>query len=183
MLLLLKQLLKSNRFNTACTLKINGDLTEPQPLLVKPNPNETVFEDTFYLPRNKDGLLLFTAGDIIDLNCPGSFLQRDSVNTHKEIVQAVCYRGSTFTVQNLKTDFDMLNCSNQAKHQARYTGRRCVGKKYREIEIGFKVSFCNLCYNPCTAIRPPISAPSRSSKFTLSCENFQRNYKYLRSYR
>lgn len=119
----------------ACSISTNGDLGEPQPLLLKPNWTEW---DAFFLPEDTSGTITFGYGDPVNLACPGSTLIVDDWETTLTSGTATCVSGTRFSIFGQTVSFDTITCSSYPWHTARYSGRGCWGG-FREIEVGFQV--------------------------------------------
>lgn len=116
-------------------MSTNGDLGEPQPLLLKPNGTDY---DAFYLPGDTTGAIAFSQGDIVNLACPGSALLVNSTSTGLDIAPATCISGTTFAIDGQNVSFTLLTCSSYPYHTAQYSGNTCANNN-REIEVGFIV--------------------------------------------
>ncbi|XP_015605998.1 uncharacterized protein LOC107272885 [Cephus cinctus] len=120
---------------TGCTININSDLLDPQPLLLVANATEPIFVD----PVDTWGTLEFAVGESVRLVCPGSSNYLVNVGPKKvSDANAVCVGGKIFSIGSTRYQFSSLVCQSLAWHECRRTGKRCLGT-YTQVEIGFNV--------------------------------------------
>lgn len=130
---------------TGCTIAINGDLPEPQPLFIRPNTTQ------FYEPQARDGIIRLSTGEDIELFCSGSFV---APFTGRRQLIATCALNNLFLVHDKTYAMSELRCSAQAYHVARRTTHRCgpAGNE-THVEVGFAVSadrflrIMDVCHN------------------------------------
>ncbi|KAJ8913414.1 hypothetical protein NQ315_017157 [Exocentrus adspersus] len=114
-----------------CVISTNGDLGEPQPLIVDLSLN--IIE-----PQGKDEVA-FSANETFLLSCPNSHLIVESGNTKRNLTEnetATCVSGKQFRVQNTTTIFANITCLQYPYHVARLTNQTCEHGN-QEIEVGF----------------------------------------------
>ncbi|XP_026831080.1 uncharacterized protein LOC105281091 isoform X2 [Ooceraea biroi] len=121
-----------------CTISTrykNGDLKEPQPLLLKRDGKRA----TIWYPDEDNGTLRIPAGSSIHLACPGRNNYLVDVSWGNE-VEAVCVKDKVFDVNGVRHNFASLVCKYEAEHQARQMGTSSCLSMHTPIEIGFNVS-------------------------------------------
>lgn len=127
---------------------MNRDFSFRHPVLLQPNAS------AFILPTVTDGtgakVQLF-AGMKARLVCAGNRLALADVQE----VEITCVSGDRFHVNPSLGErrFKDLRCTDYPVPQARRTGRKCLGSKYTEVEIGFStaqgfVRSILVCYDP-----------------------------------
>lgn len=127
------------RPRAACSVSVNNDLGDPQPLLLKPGLTGTG-HDAYYQPNPSGGdSIEFQEGETLHLACPGGELRITGATTGSETGDAVCSGGKSFTINGKTVPFSQLTCTKQPFHEAKYTGVNCAGTNYKEIEVGFQI--------------------------------------------
>ncbi|KAJ8934970.1 hypothetical protein NQ318_017677, partial [Aromia moschata] len=117
-----------------CAISTNGDLGEPQPLIV--NLNYTIRH-----PQTTD-VVSFSGGENFMLSCPGTHLQvgvGDQKLNFSETETTTCVSDKQFTIQNTTTLFTNITCVQYPIQIARSTNDTCE-EENQEIEIGFSVN-------------------------------------------
>ncbi|XP_063223268.1 uncharacterized protein LOC134531489 [Bacillus rossius redtenbacheri] len=114
---------------TGCSVRVTGDLPEPQPLLLEPRGSPDVFG--FKLPALPGNTLLFRRGEEVALSCVGA--------TNHVTALAACAQDTTFVVAGARRNFSELACEQYPFHTARRTGALCNAGRATEIEIGFSL--------------------------------------------
>ncbi|KAK9678902.1 DNA/RNA non-specific endonuclease [Popillia japonica] len=127
-------------YSSDCTISINNDLSEPQPLVLNPRGGDGIY--AFYLPDNGD-IITFAENQLGKLVLDGTL-------TRSDIGQARCVSGSFF-IGEQTLPFSAITCSRIPYHIARYTGGTCTSG-HREIEVGFQLSnrflrHLRICYD------------------------------------
>ncbi|KAJ9590454.1 hypothetical protein L9F63_016513 [Diploptera punctata] len=120
-----------------CNYKINGDLTEPQPLFLIPGGSKDGFG--FYLPEDSSSNVHINAGASIYLACPGSTNYLEFAGSGTRTALAKCESGSTYTINSKRYDFSEFSCKSYPFHTARKSGDTCYDGTKSHIEIGFEV--------------------------------------------
>ncbi|XP_014488252.1 PREDICTED: uncharacterized protein LOC106751719 [Dinoponera quadriceps] len=128
-------LLSSTNVGADCTIFINypqGDLKEPQPLILRENNSYK----SFLYPENNDGILRIRAGATIVLACPGknNYLKNE---VWGEKAEAVCLRNKLFHVNGGTYDFSSLICAKNAVDSTKYMKPPHYACKHTSVEIGF----------------------------------------------
>ena len=122
---------------SGCSISINNDLPEPQPLLLIPGGSKDVHG--FYLPKDADGNVTLAAGQIVLLACPGNFNGFSNTNIGLRTALATCDSGTTFSIDSVSYNFWDFNCTFNPVHTARYSNSTCYDGTKRAIEVGFEV--------------------------------------------
>jgi hypothetical protein len=122
---------------SGCSIRINYDLPEPQPLLLIPGGSLDGYG--FYLPEDSNGVVTIATGQRMLLACPGSTNHFNNPNIGIRTTLATCDTGTTFFVNSVAYDFSNFACSSYPFHTARYSGSRCYDGIKRHIEGGFDV--------------------------------------------
>jgi hypothetical protein len=122
---------------SGCSISINNDLPEPQPLLLI--PEGSLDGRGFYLPEDANGRVTLATKETMLLACPGN--QKDFRNTNLGLrpAFATCYSGNTFFVGPYYYDFSNFACRSYPFSTARYSGGICYYGTKRLIEVGFEV--------------------------------------------
>ncbi|KAK2581469.1 hypothetical protein KPH14_005136 [Odynerus spinipes] len=148
----------------------NGDLQEPQPLIL--TRNGTV--SSIYYP-DKNGTLKVQAGQSIILACPGknNYLKK-SGNANE--VKATCVRNHIFNVNGQNQNFSSLACYRLPEHTTRRIKSSACSGTNAFIEIGFNLStdflrVIELCRND-----EMYNTYYTKFKMTKSIDGYQRSY-------
>lgn len=130
-------------FRLECTLNINSDLGQPQPLYFYENSTEFV--------TTSAGSSKFTLEKMqqIDLYCSSGFRQK-SHNITNESLTATCMGEKGFTIANKTMTLRNISCVNYPEHKTKVTNETCLAGKL--IEIGFDVhnewvSLMKICHD------------------------------------
>jgi len=122
---------------SGCTIRINTDIPEPQPLLLIPGGSKDVHG--FYLPEGADGIVTFAAGQTVLLACPGDTNMFININIGPRTALTTCDSGTIFLVNSVCYDFSNFACIRNPVHIARYSVSTCYDGTKSHIEIGFEV--------------------------------------------
>jgi len=122
---------------SGCSISINHDLPEPQPLLLIPGGSKDVHG--FYLPEGADGIVTLAAGQRMLLACPGNNNGFINTNIGLRTAMATCISSTIFFVNLASHNFSNFACRSHPFHTARYSGSKCYDGTKRHIEIGFLV--------------------------------------------
>jgi hypothetical protein len=122
---------------SGCTIRINTDLPEPQPLLLI--PEGSLDGRGFYLPEGADGIVTLATGQTMLLACPGNTNGFNNTNIGLRTALATCISGTTFFVNSVSYNFSNFACRSIPFHTERYSGSTCYNGTKRHIEIGFEV--------------------------------------------
>jgi len=128
---------QAKSIKAGCSIRINNDLPEPQPLLLI--PGGSLDGHGFYLPDGADGVVTLATGQAILLACPGNTNHFNNTNVGINTALATCDSGTTFFVNSVAYNFSNFACSSYPFHTARYSNSSCYDGTKRHIEIGFEV--------------------------------------------
>lgn len=114
----------------ACTINVNKDIHEPQPLLLQPGLSK------IFYPTDKRGILELEIGQEIELVCTKGFLSPVTAETS---INIKCAADNKFTVNGVAYLFNEFYCTNYPVSIPRKTGNSCFNGA-AEIEIGFDLT-------------------------------------------
>nr|UVJ48452.1 dsRNase4 [Hyphantria cunea] len=121
--------------SSGCTLNINGDLGQPQPVYIR--------SGTYLRPTGNSGQIHLNTGDQVIIGCPGRTLRHPNIASTTLIVgTATCVSGNLVSGSgwlNGNGAFGELTCSSHSFHEAQATNNRCWGNNL-VIRIGFIVN-------------------------------------------
>jgi hypothetical protein len=129
-----------------CRININGDLGEPQPLLIRPKTSE------FFYPNDRSGVIKMKKNQQIELHCTNGFSSPLGI---VRTVSISCEGGKQFRLNGRLYNFNEFTCRNFPLHSAR---RRPFSRCYANgiyVDIGFQVEarfllVMTVCHNPST---------------------------------
>jgi hypothetical protein len=126
--------LDGNR-NTGCSMAINGDLGDPQPVFLRGN--------AYLQPTGNSGRINLNSGESLTIACSGSgrTVQHPLGANNLQFVTVSCVNDVLFSNSQFLSSagrFGEFTCSSHAFHEARRTTRTCFGGNLL-IEIGFTV--------------------------------------------
>jgi hypothetical protein len=135
---------------SGCSITINNDLPEPQPLLLI--PGGSLNEHGFYLPEDADGLVTIATVQIMLLSCPGTNNGFNNTNIGFRTDLANCHSGTRFFINSVSYNFSNFACKSYPFHTARYSGSTCYDRTKRYIEVGFEFDsdfykFMDICFD------------------------------------
>jgi hypothetical protein len=122
---------------SGCSISINQDLPEPQPLLLIPGGSKD--GRGFYLPEDADGIVTLATGQSMLLACPGNTNGFNDTNIGLTTALATCHSGTTFFVNSVSYNFSNFACRSYPSQIARYSGITCYDRTKSLIEVGFEV--------------------------------------------
>jgi len=93
---------------SGCSISINHDLPEPQPLLLIAGGSLDGYG--FYLPEGADGIVTFAAGQTMILACPGTNSGFKNTNLGTKPAVATCNSGTKFYVNSVSYNFSNFAC-------------------------------------------------------------------------
>lgn len=108
---------------------MNGDLGEPQPLLIKPGTTE------FFDPQGSDGIIRLNSNQQLELYCTTGFASPGAATNS---ITVSCTSGNQFLYSGAAFPFNSFTCRAYPDHTARKTGARCFNNGF-EVEIGFQI--------------------------------------------
>jgi hypothetical protein len=123
--------------HSGCSIAINHDLPEPQPLLLI--PGGSLDGHGFYLPEDADGIVTLATVQTILLAYPGNTNGFNNTNLGLRTALATCDSGTTFYVNSVSYNFSNFACQSYPFHTARYSGNTCYDGTKHHIEVGFEV--------------------------------------------
>ncbi|XP_026765182.2 uncharacterized protein LOC113523414 [Galleria mellonella] len=119
-----------------CSIRVNGDLGQPQPVYIRNN--------NYLVPTGTTGRINFNTGDQVTVSCTGS----GRIVQHPNIVSTVQTATATCVSNNLVSgsgwlngngQFGQLTCSTHSFHDAQATNERCFNNNL-VIRVGFTVN-------------------------------------------
>jgi hypothetical protein len=122
---------------SVCSIAINHDLPEPQPLLLIPGGSKE--RHGFYFPEGANGTVTHSTGETTRLSCPGNINGFNSTNIGPRTALATCVCGTTFSVNLVSYNFSNFACKRFPSYIARYSGSTCYDGTKPQIEIVFEV--------------------------------------------
>lgn len=98
-----------------CTINVNKDLADPQPLIVRPGTSAFVY------PEDKTGIINLEKDQEVEIYCTatGFKIPEGAGNS----VIAKCIEGTYFEVSGMAYTFKDFTCKTIPYHIARKTGR------------------------------------------------------------
>jgi hypothetical protein len=122
---------------SGCSIRINNDLPDPQPLLLIPGGSKD--GHGFYLPEGSNGTVTLSTGQTMLLACPGNLNGFNNTNIGLRTALATCVSGTTFFVNLVSYNFSNFACKRYPSHIARYSNNTCYDGTKPQIEIVFEV--------------------------------------------
>lgn len=110
-----------------CTINVNGDLSDPQPLIIKPGTSAFVY------PADKTGIVYLANGDEVEVYCTSAL--KIPAGVGKSVV-AKCVDNNLFEVNGVPYTFKEFSCTSIPYHTTRKTGGRCFNGAIM-VDIGF----------------------------------------------
>lgn len=131
-------------FKTGCSVKITGDLGEPQPLILNPTTNNFLYPE-----HDNVGVLTFNTNQRVDLFCSNGF---SSPSYSGKRLSAYCESGLDFTIQSGVKKFSEITCNAYPYHSVRKTGDTCANGQGILLQVGFDIdtdfiSYMDLCHD------------------------------------
>jgi hypothetical protein len=108
---------------SGCSISINNDLPEPQPLLFIAGSSKD--GHGFFLPEGGDGIVTLAAGQKMLLGCPGNDNIFSNTNIGLRTANATCDSDTIFSVNSVSYNFSNFACRTYPFHTARYSGSTC----------------------------------------------------------
>lgn len=142
------QTMKANIFVVSCsgcTINVNGDLADPQPLIVRPGTSAFVY------PADKTGIIYLEIGQAVEIYCPAGLKVPEGVGNS---AIAKCVDGNKYEVNGIPYSFKDFTCKSIPYHTARKTGSKCYNNA-AQVEIGFDLGtrflkVLEVCFNEIT---------------------------------
>lgn len=110
-----------------CSINVNGDLSDPQPLLIKPGTS------TFIYPEDRAGIVYLDDNQEIEIYCTSGLRVPAGVGNS---AIAKCINGNMFEVAGTLYSFRNFTCNSIPFHTTRKTTTRCFNGGIK-IDIGF----------------------------------------------
>jgi hypothetical protein len=108
---------------SGCSISINNDLPERQPLLLI--PGGSLDGKGFYLPEGADGIATLATGQTMLLACPGPDNGFNNTKLGTKPAVATCDSGTTFFVNSVSYNFSNFACKSYPFHVARASVSTC----------------------------------------------------------
>ncbi|XP_070504991.1 uncharacterized protein [Chironomus tepperi] len=116
-------------FRGQCTINVNGDLGEPQPILIHPDSTN------FYEPVDVDGIIRLGLNSQIELYCETGFTSPAITET---LIKVTCAAGNLFTWSGYSLTFNNFICRAYPTPQDIKTGARCYNSALL-VKVGYQV--------------------------------------------
>lgn len=136
----------TNTLNRAgCSVKITGDLGEPQPLILNPTTNDFLYPDGL----DNIGVLTFNTNQQVDLYCSTGFATPASSSNR---LSAYCESGINFSTTYGVKNFTEITCKAYPYHSVRKSGNTCANFQGIELQVGFDIgdkfiTYMDLCHD------------------------------------
>jgi hypothetical protein len=114
---------------SGCSIYVNGDLSDTQPLLIHPGTS------SFFYPADSSRYIHLELGQELEIHCTDSFKVPSGVGA---LAMAKCVSGNKFQVNGVDYTFSDFACMKIPYHTARKTGRTCFNNA-AHAEIGFDI--------------------------------------------
>jgi hypothetical protein len=112
---------------SGCTINVNGDLSDPQPLIISPGTS------SFLYPEDKTGIIKVLSGQEVEIYCTAGLKVPADIG-YSAIVK--CVDGNKYEVNGTSYIFKDFMCKSIPYHTARKTGNNCFNNA-AQVEIGF----------------------------------------------
>lgn len=131
-----------------CVISPNGDLPDPQPLILQASSTPEVLYPNTHLAKHLWGGVKLHRGDQFELACPGTTFS-DNKN---DIVTATCIKNTTVRVGKNNYSLKNLKCTKAPEPIAQWTNTLCAGGYHKYIEIGYEIgkeflSLLEVCFD------------------------------------
>lgn len=110
-----------------CTINVNGDLADPQPLIIKPGTA------AFLYPEDRTGIIYLDDEQEVEIYCTSGFRVPEGVGNS---AIAKCVDGNLFEVNGTPYTFIEFTCNSIPFHTTRKTGQKCYNDAIK-VDIGF----------------------------------------------
>lgn len=133
--------------NAACTINVNDDLGEPQPLLIHPGTTEWFDPQVTSYVDNGDAVILMNQCETIELVCTTGFASPQGIAGNSIIV--ACAGDDKFWYEDKFYSFNTFSCNDYPTHVARRIAGRCIyGGTLVEVGFDIRTRFFHL-YEVC----------------------------------
>ena len=145
--------------NVACSVNINTQLRNPQPLFIRPGTSQ------FFHPSDRRGILELTANQEIELFCTDNFASPSGVSGNS--IRVTCSSGTRFRFNNILYNLNEFTCQNWPTFvaQRRVTTNRCFNQGIF-VDVGFQVS--NRFLRVFTSCHDPRTEENYYTEYTFS---------------
>ncbi|XP_068627806.1 uncharacterized protein [Battus philenor] len=121
---------------SGCTLRVNGDLGQPQPVYIHRN--------NYLAPNGNSGQIRLNGGEQVIIACPGSgrTIAHPRITRSVNTATATCASGTQVSGSgwlNGNGEFRQLTCSGHSMHDAVRTNDRCFNNNI-VIRVGYTVN-------------------------------------------
>lgn len=140
---------------------MNGDLGEPQPLLIKPGTTQ------FFYPQGSDGIIRLAHNEQLELYCSAGFASPGGASNS---ITISCTSGNQFLYASTAFTFNSFTCNSYPAHTARKTGGRCYNNGY-EVEIGFEVGSASRFLQMMTLCHDDVTEETYYTKYKFTPAN------------
>ncbi|CAK1551868.1 unnamed protein product [Leptosia nina] len=126
---------RSASARSGCSLRVNGDFSEPQPVFIRQSSNSYLF------PRDNSGTVRLDSGERVTVACPGRNIRHPNAASSVATATVACAGGQQISGPGLLRSngaFAQLTCSGHANHVAEETRERCYNNNV-VIRVGFVV--------------------------------------------
>ncbi|KAJ0179395.1 hypothetical protein K1T71_005107 [Dendrolimus kikuchii] len=125
----------NTRSKTGCTIRVNGDLGQPQPVYLH-NGN-------YLMPTGNTGLIHLNTGEQVYIACTGSsrIMQHPNITMYRATGTATCVADALISGDDWlsgHSEFGQITCSSHSYHEAQSTSERCFNDNL-VIRAGFTV--------------------------------------------
>ncbi|VVC91601.1 uncharacterized protein LOC126970643 [Leptidea sinapis] len=123
---------------SGCTLRVNGDFGQPQPVFIRRNTNNYV------AANGNSGQVRLNAGEQVIVSCTGSgrLIRHPNIAANVATATATCVNNNLVSGAgwlNGNRAFGGLTCSAHSYHEAQQTNERCFNNNV-VIRVGFIVN-------------------------------------------
>lgn len=112
---------------SGCTINVNGDLSDAQPLIIKPRTAAFVY------PKDRTGIVYLDDDQEIEIYCTSGLKVPAGVGNS---TRAKCSAGNLFAVDGILYSFKDFTCNSIPFHTTRFVGNRCFNNA-KVIQVGF----------------------------------------------
>ncbi|CAG4941000.1 unnamed protein product [Colias eurytheme] len=122
----------------ACSLRVNGDFGQPQPVFIRQNTNSYLF------PNGNSGAVTLSSGERVIVSCTGSgrTILHPNIQASVHTATAQCVSNNLVSGSgwlNGNREFGRLTCNSHSYHEAQETNERCFNNNV-VIRVGFVVN-------------------------------------------
>lgn len=111
-----------------CTINVNEDLSDAQPLIIKPRTAAFVY------PKDRTGIVYLDDDQEIEIYCTSGLKVPAGIVGNSTI--AKCSAGNLFAIEGTLYSFKDIACNSIPFHTTRHVGNRCFNNA-KVIQVGF----------------------------------------------